>query len=79
MQDGSRESLQVLGWNPHRLSLQKGVWGGSSGEAPDTLLLIGHAGTVHTRGWKAMGGKRQEGPFSGALADEAVWGPGRAI
>jgi acetylornithine deacetylase len=54
------------------------VWGVRQGRSgADTLLLIGHTDTVHTRGWKERwaGGDR-ESPFSGALADGAVWGRG---
>ena len=43
----------------------------------DTLLLIGHTDTVHTRGWKERwAGSERESPFSGAVADGAVWGRG---
>ncbi len=54
------------------------VWGvrqGSTGG--DSLLLIGHTDTVHTRGWKERwAGSERESAFSGAVADGAVWGRG---
>ena len=54
------------------------VWGVRKGRsAPDTLLLIGHTDTVHTRGWKERwAGTERESPFSGAVVDGAVWGRG---
>src|SRR6185437_1511635 len=54
------------------------VWGVRQGRSgADTLLLIGHTDTVHTRGWKERwAGDDRESPFSGALADGAVWGRG---
>ena len=81
MQDGSRESLQVLGSRPHPPSLRKDAptYGAlvRGGAGADTLLLIGHTDTVHTRGWKERwAGSERESPFSGAVADGAVWGRG---
>ena len=57
------------------------VWGVRPGRAgADTLLLIGHTDTVHTRGWKERwAGSERESPFSGAVVDGAVWGRERAI
>src|ERR1700677_5374979 len=54
------------------------VWGVRRGRSgADTLLLIGHTDTVHTRGWKERWtGSERENPFSGAVADGAVWGRG---
>jgi acetylornithine deacetylase/succinyl-diaminopimelate desuccinylase-like protein len=54
------------------------VWGVRPGrDGGDTLLLIGHTDTVHTRGWKERwAGSERESPFSGAVADGAVWGRG---
>ena len=54
------------------------VWGARPGRAgADTLLLIGHTDTVHTRGWKERwAGSERESPFSGAVVDGAVWGRG---
>ena len=55
------------------------MWGLRQGRtgAVDTLLLIGHTDTVHTRGWKERwAGSERESPFSGAVADGAVWGRG---
>ena len=54
------------------------VWGVRQGRAgADTLLLIGHTDTVHTRGWKERwAGSERESPFSGAVAEGAVWGRG---
>jgi acetylornithine deacetylase len=54
------------------------VWGVRPGRSgADTLLLIGHTDTVHTRGWKERWtGSERENPFSGAVADGAVWGRG---
>jgi acetylornithine deacetylase len=54
------------------------VWGLRQGRrGADTLLLIGHTDTVHTRGWKERwAGSERESPFSGAVADGAVWGRG---
>ena len=54
------------------------VWDLRQGRSgADTLLLIGHTDTVHTRGWKERwAGSERESPFSGALADGAVWGRG---
>jgi acetylornithine deacetylase len=54
------------------------VWGLRRGRnGADTLLLIGHTDTVHTRGWKERwAGSERESPFSGAVADGAVWGRG---
>jgi acetylornithine deacetylase len=54
------------------------VWGVRPGKAgADTLLLMGHTDTVHARGWKERwAGSERESPFSGALADGAVWGRG---
>jgi len=54
------------------------VWGVRPGRSDaDTLLLIGHTDTVHTRGWKERwAGSERESPFSGAVADGAVWGRG---
>jgi acetylornithine deacetylase len=54
------------------------VWGLRQGRSgADTLLLIGHTDTVHTRGWKERwAGSEQENPFSGAVVDGAVWGRG---
>jgi acetylornithine deacetylase len=54
------------------------VWGLRRGRrGGDTLLLIGHTDTVHTRGWKERwAGSERESPFSGAVADGAVWGRG---
>ena len=49
----------------------------TGGSGADTLLLIGHTDTVHTRGWKERwAGSERESPFSGALAEGAVWGRG---
>ncbi|HLW92893.1 MAG TPA: M20/M25/M40 family metallo-hydrolase [Roseiarcus sp.] len=43
----------------------------------DTLLLIGHADTVHVRGWREhWAGTERENPFGAALVDGAVWGRG---
>jgi acetylornithine deacetylase len=54
------------------------VWGLRQGRSgADTLLLIGHTDTVHTRGWKERwAGSERENPFSGAVVDGAVWGRG---
>ena len=54
------------------------VWGLRKGRSTaDTLLLIGHTDTVHTRGWKERwAGSERESPFSGAVVDGAVWGRG---
>jgi acetylornithine deacetylase len=54
------------------------VWGLRQGRSgADTLLLIGHTDTVHTRGWKERwAGSERESPYSGAVADGAVWGRG---
>ena len=54
------------------------VWGVRPGRSgADTLLLIGHTDTVHTSGWKERwAGTERESPFSGAVADGAVWGRG---
>jgi acetylornithine deacetylase len=54
------------------------VWGVRQGKiGADTLLLIGHTDTVHTSGWKERwAGTERESPFSGAVADGAVWGRG---
>ncbi len=52
-----------------------GIRKGSS--SADTLLLIGHTDTVHPSGWKERwAGSERESPFSGAVADGAVWGRG---
>lgn len=54
------------------------VWGLRKGRGTaDTLLLIGHTDTVHTRGWEERwAGTERESPFSGAVVDGAVWGRG---
>ncbi|MGB3582228.1 MAG: M20/M25/M40 family metallo-hydrolase, partial [Roseiarcus sp.] len=54
------------------------VWGLRKGRSTaDTLLLIGHTDTVHTRGWKERwAGSERESPFSGAVVDGVVWGRG---
>jgi acetylornithine deacetylase len=54
------------------------VWGLRQGRSgADTLLVIGHTDTVHTCGWKERwAGTERESPFSGAVADGAVWGRG---
>jgi acetylornithine deacetylase len=54
------------------------VWGVRPGRGgADTLLLIGHTDTVRARGWKERwAGSERESPFSGAVADGAVWGRG---
>jgi acetylornithine deacetylase len=54
------------------------VWGLRKGRSTaDTLLLIGHTDTVHTRGWEERwAGTARESPFSGAVVDGAVWGRG---
>ncbi len=54
------------------------VWGvRQSRNSAETLLLIGHTDTVHARGWKERwAGSERESPYSGALADGAVWGRG---
>ena len=54
------------------------VWGLRQGRSgADTLLLIGHTDTVHIRGWKERwAGSERESPFSGAVAEGAVWGRG---
>ena len=54
------------------------VWGIRPGRSgADTLLLIGHTDTVRTSGWKERwAGTERESPFSGAVADGAVWGRG---
>jgi acetylornithine deacetylase len=54
------------------------VWGLRRGRSgADTLLLIGHTDTVHARGWKERWARSErESPFSGAVADGAVWGRG---
>jgi acetylornithine deacetylase len=54
------------------------IWGLRQGRSgADTLLLIGHTDTVHTRGWtERWAGSERESPFSGAVAEGAVWGRG---
>src|ERR1700729_842691 len=54
------------------------VWGLRQGRTrADTLLLIGHTDTVHTQGWtERWAGSERESPFSGAVAEGAVWGRG---
>jgi acetylornithine deacetylase len=54
------------------------VWGLRQGRTrADTLLLIGHTDTVHIRGWKERwAASERESPFSGAVAEGAVWGRG---
>jgi acetylornithine deacetylase len=54
------------------------VWGLRQGRSgADTLLLIGHTDTVHTRGWRERwAGSERESPFSGVVAEGAVWGRG---
>ena len=54
------------------------VWGLRPGRnGAETLLLIGHTDTVHTRGWKERwAGSERESPFSGVVVDGAVWGRG---
>ena len=54
------------------------IWGLRQGRADaETLLLIGHTDTVHVRGWsERWRGTERESPFSGAVADGAVWGRG---
>jgi acetylornithine deacetylase len=54
------------------------VWGLRQGRSgADTLLLIGHTDTVHTRGWEERwAGTERESPFSASVADSAVWGRG---
>jgi acetylornithine deacetylase len=73
--------LAGLGVEPSSAEFAEGrpnVWGVRPGRGgADTLLLIGHADTVHTRGWKERwAGSERESPFSGAVADGAVWGRG---
>ena len=73
--------MQLSGSRPHPPSLRKGALTcgafGQGRSAADTLLLIGHTDTVHTRGWKERwAGTERESPFSGAVADGAVWGRG---
>jgi acetylornithine deacetylase len=73
--------LAALGVEPSSAEFAEGrpnVWGLRQGRSgADTLLLIGHTDTVHTRGWKERwAGSERESPFSGAVADGAVWGRG---
>ena len=73
--------LVGLGVEPSSAEFAEGrpnVWGVRPGRGgADTLLLIGHADTVHTRGWnERWAGSERESPFSGAVADGAVWGRG---
>ena len=73
--------LVGLGVEPSSAEFAEGrpnVWGVRQGRGgADTLLLIGHTDTVHTRGWKERwAGSERESPFSGAVADGAVWGRG---
>ncbi len=81
MQDGSRENLALSGSrlrpaNSRKAAPTFGAFGKGRSTA-ETLLLIGHTDTVHTRGWKERwAGSERESPFSGAVADGAVWGRG---
>jgi acetylornithine deacetylase len=73
--------LRALGIEASSAEIAEGrpnVWGLRQGRSgADTLLLIGHTDTVHTRGWKERwAGSERESPFSGAVADGAVWGRG---
>jgi len=73
--------LAALGIGASSVEFAEGrpnVWGLRQGRSgADTLLLIGHTDTVHTRGWKERwAGSERESPFSGAVADGAVWGRG---
>jgi acetylornithine deacetylase len=73
--------LGVLGVQASSAEFAEGrpnLWGVRPGRGgAGTLLLIGHTDTVHTRGWKERwAGSERESPFSGAVADGAVWGRG---
>lgn len=56
------------------------VWGARPSEAGGPhVLLVGHTDTVHVRGWRERwAGTERENPFSGAIADGALWGRGAA-
>ena len=74
-------TCRLSGSRPHPPSSRKGArtYGAFArgGAGADTLLLIGHTDTVHTRGWKERwAGSERESPFSGAVVDGAVWGRG---
>jgi acetylornithine deacetylase len=76
-----KEELTALGVEASSAEFAEGrpnVWGLRKGRSgADTLLLIGHTDTVHTRGWKERwAGSERESPFSGAVVDGAVWGRG---
>jgi acetylornithine deacetylase len=76
-----KEELAMLGIEASSAEFAEGrpnVWDLRQGRSgADTLLLIGHTDTVHTRGWKERwAGSERESPFSGALADGTVWGRG---
>ncbi len=76
-----KQELVALGIEASSAAFAEGrpnVWGLRQGRSGvDTLLLIGHTDTVHTRGWKERwAGSERESPFSGAVADGAVWGRG---
>lgn len=73
--------LAALGIDPSSAEFAEGrpnVWGVRQGRSgADTLLLIGHTDTVHTRGWKERwAGSERLSPFSGAVVNGAVWGRG---
>jgi acetylornithine deacetylase len=76
-----KEELTAIGVEASSAEFAEGrpnVWGLRQGRSTaDTLLLIGHTDTVHTRGWEERwAGTEREGPFSGAVVDGAVWGRG---
>ena len=76
-----KEELATLGIKASSAEFAEGrpnVWGVRQGRiGADTVLLIGHTDTVHTRGWnERWAGSERESPFSGAVADGAVWGRG---
>ena len=76
-----RGELAALGIEASSAEFAEGrpnVWGLRQGRSgAGTLLLIGHTDTVHARGWKERwAGTERENPFSGAVADGAVWGRG---
>jgi acetylornithine deacetylase len=75
------QQLAALGIEPASQEFAPGrpnVWGLRKGRpGADTLLMIGHTDTVHTRGWnERWAGDERESPFAGALVDGAVWGRG---
>jgi acetylornithine deacetylase len=75
---GELAALEIKASSAEFAEGRPNVWGLRQGRrGADTLLLIGHTDTVHTRGWKERwAGSERESPFSGTVADGAVWGRG---